>query len=150
MFRFSWEDNHGDDITCVCEALQKFLLRTAWWLHFLSVLQVPNKEMNYISITTDVFNIWGKIQWMCFKSVLVTIFLYKRHAHLMQKLTYSDSVSCIATARSSVLPSLRDQSVWFQKIILKNPNPASAILRKIVTVVLFILKSIIIQKVCVY
>ena len=66
------------------------------------------------------------------------------------KPTYSDSTSCVAMAWSSVLTLFSDQSVWLQKIILKNPNPASAILKKIVVMVLFILKSIIIHKEYIY
>lgn len=62
------------------------------------------------------------------------------------KPSYSDSTSCIATAWSSVLTLFSDQSVWFQKIIFKNPNPANAILMRIVIMALFIRKSIIIHK----
>lgn len=66
------------------------------------------------------------------------------------KSTYTNSASCIAMAWSSVLTLLSDQSFWFQKIIFKNPNPASAILLKIVIMVLFIRKSVIIHKEYIY
>jgi len=62
------------------------------------------------------------------------------------KPTYSSSTSCIAMAWSSVLTLFSDQSVWLQKILLKNPKSASAILMKTVIMVLFIPKSIIIHK----
>lgn len=59
--------------------------------------------------------------------------------------TDSDSTSCVAMAWRSVL-TFSDQNVQFQKILLKNPKPASATLMRAVIMVLFILKSIIIHK----